>query len=144
MENTVELSSNHGILPLIFATKMSGQTANRPLVLCIDDAEVALRVRKLLLANAGYQVLTAPSGEEGLEMFRANPVELVIADHFLSDKSGVEIAEEMKNLKPEVPILIVSAAAEPPDALQFADKFLSKGEGPDALLHAIAGLLHRD
>ena len=121
---------------------MSGQPASRPLVLCIDDAEVALRVRKLLLANAGYEVLTAASGEEGLEIFRANPVELVIADHFLSDKSGVEIAEEMKQLKPAVPILIVSAAAEPPDGLQFADGFLSKGEGPDALLNAIAGLLH--
>ena len=123
---------------------MSGQSASRPLVLCIDDAEIALRVRKLLLTNAGYQVLTAASGEEGLEMFRSNPVELVIADHFLSDKSGVEIAEEMKNLKPDVPILIVSAAAEAPAGLEFANGFLSKGDGPDALLEAIAGLLHHD
>jgi CheY-like chemotaxis protein len=57
-----------------------------PFILCIDDAEVALRVRKLLLASAGYNVLTASSGEEGLELFKHNPIELVIADHFLSDK----------------------------------------------------------
>jgi CheY-like chemotaxis protein len=115
----------------------------QPLVLCIDDAEVALRVRKLLLANAGYKVLTAPSGDKGLQLFRENPVELVIADHFLSDKSGLEIAAEMKELKPKVPILIVSAAGEPPSGLEFCDGFLSKGEGPDALLDAIADLLGR-
>jgi len=122
---------------------MLADTAKRPLVLCIDDAEVALRVRKLLLANAGYQVLTASSGKEGLEIFRNNPIELVIADHFLSDKNGSEIAAEMKEFKPDVPILIVSAAAEPPPGLEFADGFLSKGEGPEALLEAIAGLLPR-
>jgi CheY-like chemotaxis protein len=102
---------------------------------------VALRVRKLLLTSAGYRVLTAASGEEGLAAFKENPVELVIADHFLTDKSGAEIAAEMKQLKPEVPILIVSAASEPPPGLEFSDGFLSKGEGPDALLDAIARLL---
>ena len=50
----------------------------------------------LLLRSAGYSVLTASSGEEGLELFKQNPVDLVIADHFLSDKSGAEIAVEMK------------------------------------------------
>jgi len=122
---------------------MTVSTTTEPLVLCIDDAQVALRVRKLLLASAGYRVLTAATGEEGLEIFKANPVELVIADHFLSNKTGLEIAAEMKELKPEVPILIVSAASEPPSNLGFSDGFLSKGEGPDALLDAIARLLPR-
>ena len=101
-------------------------------------------MRKLLLTSAGYLVLTAESGEEGLELFRQNPIELVIADHFLSNKTGLEIAAEMKGLKPEVPILIVSAAAEPPSGMEFSDAFLSKGEGPDALLDAIAGLLRQE
>ncbi len=122
---------------------MNSAVSTNPLVLCIDDAEVALRVRKLLLANAGYRVLAATSGEDGLMLFKENPVELVISDHFLSDKTGLEIAAEMKDLKPEVPILIVSAAAEPPSGLEFSDGFLSKGEGPDALLDAMARLLDR-
>ena len=123
---------------------MKPSAAQQPLILCIDDAEISLRVRKLLLASAGYSVLTAPSGEEGFELFKEHPVDMVIADHFLSDKSGAEIAAEMKQVKPQVPILIVSAAAEPPPGLEFADGFLSKGEGPDALLECIANLLHRD
>jgi CheY-like chemotaxis protein len=122
----------------------SSASVEHPLILCIDDAEIALRVRKLLLTSAGYSVLTASSGEEGLEAFKQNPIELVIADHFLSDKTGAEIAKEMKEFKPEVPILIVSAAAEEPAGLEFVDGFLSKGEGPDTLLESIARLLrHR-
>jgi two-component system response regulator GlrR len=123
---------------------MKISVVKQPLVLCIDDAEVALRVRKLLLSSAGYSVLTAASGEAGLELFKHNLVDLVIADHFLSDTSGAEIAAEMKAIKPAVPILIVSAASEKPSGLEYADGFLSKGEGPDALLDAVAGLLGVD
>ena len=112
-----------------------------PVILCIDDDDLALRVRKLLLIRAGYDVLTASSGEAGLEILRHNPVNLVIADHFLSAKTGTEIAREMKDLKPQVPILIVSAAAEEPSGLEFADDFLPKGEAPDVLLSIMARLL---
>jgi CheY-like chemotaxis protein len=122
---------------------MPCQASQGPLVLCIDDAAVALRVRKLLLASAGYSVLTASSGEEGLELFKQHPVDLVIADHFLSDKTGAETAGEMKELKSDVPILIVSAATEGPEGIEFADGFLSKSEGPDVLLDTISALLKR-
>jgi CheY-like chemotaxis protein len=115
--------------------------ARLPLILCIDDADVALRVRKLLLGGEGYDVLTAASGEEGFELFKNNAVELVIADHFLSAKTGTEIAREMKELKPEVPILIISATCEKPDGLEFADGFLTKGEPTQVLLDTIVSLL---
>ena len=115
--------------------------AKHPLILCIDDADVALRVRKLLLEHEGYNVLTARSGEDGLELFKQNPIELVIADHFLSGKTGIESAREMKELRPEVPILIISASVEKPDGLEFVDGFLAKAESPDVLLGTIAQLL---
>jgi len=119
----------------------SSTAARLPLILCIDDDEISLRVRKLLLASVGLNVLTANSGEDGLELFKQHPIELVIADHFLSDKTGTEIAREMKELKPEVPILILSAAAEKLDGLEFADGFLAKGEPPQVVLDTIARLL---
>jgi CheY-like chemotaxis protein len=113
----------------------------RPLILCIDDADVALRVRALLLGGEGYAVLTANSAEDGFELFKQNAVDLVIADHFLSGKTGTEIAREMKELKPEVPILIVSAAIERPAGLEFTDGFLAKGGPPEVLLHTITHFL---
>ncbi len=119
----------------------SSPKPHAPLILCIDDDQVALRVRKMLLASAGYEVLVAESGEAGFDLLKANPVDLVIADHFLSAKTGTEIAREMKELKPNVPILIVSAATETLSGLEFADSFVAKGEAPDALLETIARLL---
>ena len=113
------------------------------LILCIDDDDISLRVRRLLLSIAGYAVLTASSGEAGLEVLKQSPIDLVIADHFLSAKTGTEIAREMKTLKPDVPILIVSGTADKPRGIEFADGFLSKGETPDVLLDTIARLLDK-
>jgi CheY-like chemotaxis protein len=119
----------------------SSSVAKTPLVLCVDDSDVALRVRKVLLADAGYNVLIATSGEEGLELFKRHSVDLVIADHFLTGKTGTEFAKEMKTLKPEVPVLLFSGAQERPDGTEFADEFLSKGQPPRALLEVVARLL---
>jgi hypothetical protein len=49
----------------------------------------------------------------------------------------------MKELKPQVPILILSAAAEEPAGLEFTDGFLAKGEPPQVILDAIARLLSK-
>jgi CheY-like chemotaxis protein len=117
------------------------QDSVRPRILCIDDAEIALRVRRLVLTIAGYEVVTTASGEEGLELFKRDAVDLVIADHFLTDKTGTEIAREMKAVKPNVPILIVSATTDTPEGIEFADGFLPKGEAPEMLLQTIARLL---
>ena len=95
----------------------------------------------MLLTSAGYLLLTAKSGEVGLELFKRYPVELVVADHFLSGKTGTEIAKEMKELKPDVPILIVSGGIDRPEGLEFADEFLMKCEPPEVLLHTLARLL---
>jgi CheY-like chemotaxis protein len=120
---------------------MPPSTTRSPRILCIDDAAIELRVRKLLLSSVGYSVLTASSREEGLELFKSHSVDLVITDHFLSDKTGTEIAREMKDTKPEVPIFIVSATSEPCGGLEACDGFLSRAEGPEVLLRYIADLL---
>jgi CheY-like chemotaxis protein len=110
--------------------------------LCIDDDEIVLRIRKLLISGAGYEVMTAESGETGLALFKDHPIDLVISDHFLSGSNGNEIARAMKAIKPGVPILIASGSAGPA-SLEYADGFVSKGEPPSELLKAIAELLTR-
>jgi len=120
----------------------SSATSRRPVVLCIDDDQVVLRIRKLLVTGAGYEVLTASSGDSGLDLFRANAIDLVVADHFLSDGKGTEIARQMKTLKPDVPILIASGGERPAN-LDFADGFVSKGDPPNVLLSAMANLLEK-
>lgn len=121
---------------------MPASAPKLPLILCIDDSDVALKVRRLVLTTAGYSILTATSAEEGFELFQEHPIDLVVADHFLSSgTTGTEVARQMKQCKPQIPILIVSASAEMPPGLDFTDGFLSKATGTDALFGAVTSLL---
>src|SRR5919197_374389 len=78
-------------------------------VLCIDDEEPGLKVRKILLESAGHRVLTARSGGEGIRVFQAEPVDAVILDYWMSGMNGVAVARELKRLRPSTPIIILSA-----------------------------------
>jgi CheY-like chemotaxis protein len=79
------------------------------LVLCVDDEQVGLQVRKILLERAGYRVLTAPDGPSGLAIFAAEPVEAVVLDYSMPGMHGGEVAVRMRQTKPQVPILLLSA-----------------------------------
>jgi CheY-like chemotaxis protein len=110
------------------------------LILCVDDNATPLLVRKLLLENVGYAVLTATSGEQAIELLRHNPVTLVVTDHVMSGMTGVEAAREMKRLKPEVPIILVSGHSEQPEGAEYADAYFVKGTGTESFLALVSRL----
>ena len=60
-----------------------GTSVAPSVVLCIDDQEGPLMIRELILSRAGYKVLTATCGEDALELFQQNHIDLVIRDHLL-------------------------------------------------------------
>jgi CheY-like chemotaxis protein len=112
------------------------------LVLCVDDEVVGLRVRKILLERAGYQVLTAPDGHTGLELFANQPIEVVVLDYSMPGMHGGEVARKMRQTKPEIPILLLSAYVGLPDEVRaLVDIYMTKGEGAPALLSKIGSLL---
>jgi len=112
------------------------------LVLCVDDEVVGLRVRKILLERAGYQVLTAPDGQSGLDIFTAQPVEAVVLDYAMPGMHGGEVAQRMRQYKPDVPILLLSAYVGLPDEVSsLVDVYMTKGEGAPALLNKLGNLL---
>lgn len=79
------------------------------LILLIDDDESLRRVTEYNLSGAGFRVITAASGGEGLERFTAAGPDLVITDVKLGDMSGLEILERIKEEAPEVPVLVITA-----------------------------------
>jgi PAS domain S-box-containing protein len=110
-------------------------------ILCIDDEPAALRLRAQILERAGHSVVTATTGDEALKRFQADQFELVVSDHVLGRGTGTELASDMRRLKPEVPILILSGTSEIPQDIGHADAFLSKLEGPKVFLEKVSQLL---
>jgi CheY-like chemotaxis protein len=112
------------------------------LVLCVDDELVGLKVRKILLERAGYRVLTAPDGPTGLAIFSAEPVEAVVLDYSMPGMHGGEVAIRMRQAKPQVPILLLSAyMGLSADVTSLVDLYMTKGEGAPILLEKLSSLL---
>ena len=111
------------------------------LILAVDDEKSGLYFRKLILEHAGYMVLSATNVEEAMRLFQQNPIDLVITDHLLGRQTGTQMSEEMKKIRPRVPIVLLSGTQSVPEKLEHADAFLSKTEGPEELLQVVRKLL---
>jgi len=117
-------------------------TPSRRLILCVDDEVVGLHVRKMILERAGYAVLTAPDGPTGLQVFAEHPVEAVVLDYAMPGMDGGSVAARMREEKPDVPILLLSAYMSlPADVTKLVDIYMTKGEGAPALLQKLQTLL---
>jgi CheY-like chemotaxis protein len=113
-------------------------------ILCIDDEEPALVLRRLVLENAGYRVFTALTGKQGIELFRHQPIDVVILDYWMADMDGLDVAEQLKALSPKTPIIMLSGYTSILDeGLGRVDLWLRKGEGdPEQLLSAVVQALN--
>jgi CheY-like chemotaxis protein len=86
-----------------------------------------------------YRSLTAPSGGKGLELASIHSVDVVIVDYFMPEMNGQDVAKEMKRLRPQAPIIMLSGAVEvPKQVLQCVDAFIAKDHLASQLLPAIA------
>lgn len=96
-------------------------------ILCVDDNEQALSVRKFMLETRGYRVLTASSSAQALEIFREGGIDLVLSDLIMPLMDGNELVRRMKELAPEVPAILISGSVKAFDRANRADAFLPKG-----------------
>ena len=112
-------------------------------VLCIDDNLDLLECEKAFLETSGYTVLTAPTGGKGLELASIHSVDVVIVDYCMPEMNGQEVAIEMRRIKPQAVIIMLSAALDvPKQALNWVDAFVAKDCLASQLLPAISQL-HR-
>jgi len=109
-------------------------------ILCVDDDPRALLARRLVLSSAGYDVLTASSGEDALRVLRHRDVDLVVADAFLPRLTGAEMTAAIKRHNPRIRVVLLTAAPEPPSAA-LADLILIKGRAPANFLAEIAKVI---
>lgn len=116
-------------------------TPARRTILCVDDDPNVLLTRKMVLENAGYALLTAENSKQALELFGSHNIHLVVSDHLLPGATGSELARRIKQVKPEVPVVLISAVSEWQEKVEHADAFLNKIEGPQRLLEVVNALL---
>jgi CheY-like chemotaxis protein len=123
-------------MPPTFCPELAGG-----LVLCIDDNQDVLECERAFLETFGYTVLTAPSGGKGLELASIFAIDVVILGYFMSTMNGHEVAMEMRQLRPQAPIILLTEGESVPEpALSLVDALVAKDRLASQLLPTIAYL----
>jgi CheY-like chemotaxis protein len=111
-------------------------------ILCVDDNEQSLSIRKVMLETRGYRVLASTAGPQALEHFKKGGIDLVLFDLTMPGPDGSKLIEEIKSISPHTPAILLSGKAKMYDSK--ADVFLPKGMyAPVELLERIRVLLVR-
>ena len=79
-------------------------------ILFVDDEQQIVRVARIILKRLGYEVTALNSSPEALDCFRSQPhaFDLILTDLTMPDIAGLELAEEFKRIRPDIPILLTT------------------------------------
>jgi two-component system KDP operon response regulator KdpE len=117
-----------------------------PLVLVIDDEPQVRRFLRTALAAAGYRLVEAETGAEGLQRAREYVPDVVLLDLGLPDMDGLVVARELRRWS-RVPILVLSARGEERQKVELldagADDYLTKPFGFEELVARMRSALRR-
>jgi two-component system response regulator CpxR len=106
----------------------------KKVILCVDDSEQSLSIRKFMLETRGYRVLAAKNGRDAIELFQQGGVDLVLTDLLMPEMDGAEVIRVLKELSPDTPMILISGKVKLYEKGTRADLFLPKGTYPAAEL----------
>ena len=113
-----------------------------PAILCIDDEVLGLEIRKVVLEREGYLVFTATDGPTGIRIFRQQPIDAVVLDFAMPGMDGGAVASALREIRPNIPILLLSAYLTLPEEVQaMVTLVANKGDGALALLRNVKRVL---
>lgn len=116
-------------------------------ILLVDDNPHGLVARRTVLQELGYVIHTGASGAEALEVLNHHKVDLVITDFRMPNMDGVELITRMRQLRSDLPIILLSGFVEPlglTEQSTGADIVLSKSAGEVGfLIRSVRRLLNR-
>jgi len=117
-------------------------------ILIIEDDNEVREYLESVVSRAGYAVVSACNGKEGMELFKKNPVELVVTDIIMPEKDGIETILELRRAKSDLKVIAISGGgrSEPENYLHSArllgaNRSMKKPFTNEELLDAIANLL---
>jgi len=107
-------------------------------VLCIHRDPEQLT----LLREKGYGLVTATNGSEGLRLLMSRPVDAVVLEYYLGLLDGTVVADEIRRVRPNIPIVMLADPVElPHEALKSVDTLVDKSAGAHFLWAAVHFLL---
>jgi two-component system, NtrC family, sensor kinase len=110
-------------------------------ILLIDDEETNVRVLAISLRSDGYEVVTAYSGEEGLEVFEQESPDIVVTDIKMPGMDGIEVLKNIKKRNPEVEVVIITGHGDIDNAIDAlkhgASDFINKPVRDEAISLAL-------
>ena len=111
-------------------------------ILIVDDEEQMRELLSLYLTRHGYEVSTAGSSKETLEIVEQKQINIVVLDIGLADEDGLKLLSSIKSLRPETQVVMLTGMGFVEDLLQEAhqkgaDGYVSKGLPMDELLLAL-------
>ena len=116
------------------------------LLLWADDEIELLKAHLMFLEKKGYEVITVNNGTDAIEQCRQHNFDLVLLDEMMPGLSGLETLQRIKELKPEVPVVMVTKSEEENIMDQaigskIAD-YLIKPVNPNQILLALKKNIH--
>lgn len=81
-------------------------------ILVIDDEDQPRRILREVLEQAGYEVVEARDGQEGLQRYHAAPTDLIITDILMPGKEGLETIMEFRREVPGIKIIAISGGGQ--------------------------------
>ena len=119
----------------------------RKTILCVEDNEQILSIRKFMLQTRGYRVVTASCAAEALEHIQGalpGSIDLLLSDLIMPQMDGNEMVRRMKDISPEIPTILVSGTIKAFERANRADAFLPKGAcNPVEMLERIRVMIAR-
>ena len=119
-----------------------------PRILIIEDDNEVREYLESVLSRAGYEVQSASNGKEGVQLFQADPADLVVTDIIMPEKDGIEAIMDLRRANSELKVIAISGGgrAEPENYLHSArllgaNRTMKKPFTNQEMLEAIADLL---
>lgn len=118
-------------------------------ILVVDDEVVIVNLARMMLARYGYSVMMAQGGRQALDMLSNSSdtkIDLAVVDIVMPEMTGFQVAEELRKVYPDLPVLFISANSEVPElraAFNHSVPYLPKPFTSIALVGKIRELLDR-
>ncbi|MBZ5720443.1 MAG: response regulator [Acidobacteriia bacterium] len=96
------------------------------MLLCIDDSQAILEYERSLFETSGYIVITAVSASQGLRLATICRFDVVLLDYHMPEMNGHQVALEIRRVRPETLVVMVSGSEIPEETRQLVDAVIPK------------------